>query len=432
MESSLKFYFAPFLNFNFVALILVTALSFVPVLAAEDIVDLRRKLPKPALIRGGTMNIENGRIDLHPPYVAHYIENKEGSFKFSVDVEFRDSTPRQTITGRIEVNLYREIGEYGSMNWELFWAGTREIGSHLRNPRLRDQYTGSFDSQVLVQEQPLSRYRVEMKTSTHGTKGRHKRMDYIFSVVKTVNQGKAESALGLLLSREASLVYRHFESVFYELSQKNIKRKMVRFALQRFHLALRKFNYLVNYLAANPLLEDRFAFGHALTKRARELASVTPVADHDLALPHYFVLDKQAIEAMRKIALDGLIDFEKASTASARIATAIEKFAYEQKWSVENLNYELFESERMLVIDKGSYTDSLVQASKEYNKIVGKLFWAPADSVPEQKYLRDIERKSKRFFNVPGYVASMEVTALRAIRAINSTTTGNRNFYHRK
>ena len=407
------------MKFSLLCAVICLSLSLVPSLYAEDIANLRRRIPVPGSIRGGIVNIENGRIDLHPPYVAHFLENKDGSFKFHVDVDFRDSTSRQTITGRVEVNLYRETGAFGSMNWELFWAGTREMGSHVRNPRLLDQYKGSFESQILVQKKPLCRYRVEMKASTHGTKGRFKRLDYIFSVVSAIVRGTTESAIGLLLSREASQVYRHFNSVFSELARKKFHRRTVRFALQRFHLAIRRFNYLVRYLAANPLLDDRFAFGHAMTQRAVELAGITPIAEHDIAMPHYFVLDHQVIEAMRKIAIDRTIDFEKASEASLRVATAIEKYAYEKKWSVENLNHELYASERMLVINNDSYSKSLIQASIEFDRIVGKLTWAPGDSIPEQKYLRNVESRSRRFFDVPRYVAYMEVTALRAIRAIN-------------
>lgn len=411
MELSLKF-----------SLLLVSfcvTFGCVTSLFSEDIVNLRRKIPVPGTIRGGTVNIENGRIDLHPPYVAHFLENKDGSFKFLLDVDFRDSTPRQTITGRLEVNLYRELGDYGSMNWELFWAGTREIGSHLRNPRLLDQYKGPFESQILFQDIPLRRYRVEIKASTHGTKGRNKRLDYIFSVVTPIRQGKMEAAIGLLLSREASLVHKHFSSVFDELVVKRIDRRAVKFALQRFHLAIRRFNYLVRYLAANPLLEDRFAFGHSITKRASELAGITPLAEHDIAMPHYFVLDKQIIEAMRKVAMDRVIDFDKAFEVSKRVRTALEKYAWEKRWSVENLNHELYASERIMVINEDSYSKSLLKASNEFNKIVGKLVWSPGDSIPEQKYLRNVEKRARRFFDVPRYVANIEVTALRAIRAVN-------------
>lgn len=407
------------MKFSLLLASLYMALFCVPSLFSEDIVNLKRKIPVPGCIRGGTVNIENGRIDLHPPYVAHFLENKDSSFKFIVDVDFRDSTPRQTITGRVEVNLYREIGDYGSMNWDLFWAGTREIGSTERNPRLLDQYKGPFESPILWQSSPLRRYRVEMKASTHGQKGRNKRLDYIFSVVSPIKQGTAEMAIGLLLSREASLVHKHFSFIFNELTQKSIDRKEIRFGLQRFHLAIRRFNYLIRYLAANPLLDDRFAFGHGVTQRALELSGITPLAEHDIALPHYFVLDKQILEGLRKVAMDRVIDFEKAFEAAKRVSCAIEKYAYEKKWSVENLNHELYASERLMVINEDSYSKSLLKASKEFDEIVGKLVWSPGDSVPEQKYLRNVESRTRRFFDVPRFVANMEVTALRAIRAVN-------------
>ena len=404
---------------SFIFSVLLFGLFFLSSLMAEDIVDLHRKIPSPADLFGGTVNIENGRIDLHPPLVAHFIENDNGSFSFTVNVVFRDSTPRQTVTGRVEVNLYRETGTYGSSQWELLWAGTREIGSPVRNPRLIDQYTGDFVSPVLIQKVPLRRYRVEMKASTHGTKGRNKRIDDIFSVVRKANVGKAESALALLLSTEASQVYRHFAYVFSELLPKRISRRNIQFGLQRFHLAIRRFNYLVRYLAANPLLEDRFAFGHSLTARAAELSGITPLAEHDIALPHYFVLDKQILEALTVVAREGIIDFERAAAASRKTITAIENYAYEGKWSVENLNHELYWSERNLVVNEDSYSHSLVKASSRFNRLAGKLVWSPGDSIPEKKYLKRVEEKGRRFFDVPRYVAFMETTALRAVRSIN-------------
>ena len=406
------------MKFSILLISIFLVLSGIPSLYAEDIADLKRVPPVPGRIRGCTVNIENGRIDLHPPYVAHFPENKDGSFKFVVDVDFRDSTPRYIVKGRVEVKLYGETGEYGSLNWQPLWTNVKWLGTS-RKARFLDQYKGSIESEVLGQNQPIMRYRVKIKVSTYGNQSRCKRLDYIFSVVSPIKQGRTELEIGLLLSREASVIYRHFASVFNELTRKRSNRRLIRFALRELNQGIRRFNYLVKYLAANPLLEDRFTFGHSMRQRASELAGITPISTQDITMPHYFVLDNQILQAMRKIAKDETIDFDKAFEATSRATTAIEEYAYNEKWSLQNLNHELYTAERMLVINDDSYSKSLIKASEDFEKVLGKLVWAPGDTIPEQKYLRTVEKRSKRFFDVPRYIAYMEVTAMRAIRAVN-------------
>ena len=399
----------------FLSFVLLLGLSFCH---AEDIVDLKKPAREPDIVTGAVIRVIDGAIDLWPPPINHFIENSQGTFTFRVGVRYVDRTPRKTIVGRVQSQIYREEGGYGSGRWVLVWSGTKEMGDWMRNPRLRDQDRGPFDSAVLTQREPVVRYRIDMKASSHGKKQRNKRISAITSVVRLPERGPEEVALTLLLSKEAQLVYQHFKEIFYQLRRRHIDRGLVRYCLARLHYTMNRIDRLSIALPGDRPLRHRLAWGHSVNEEATGIVGIPRMLRHEIVTPYYCVLDKLSVETLRSLRDD--IDHEKALAACERAIEALEAYGYASEYTKENIRHELFAVERELTVDEESYSESLIRARQIFNEETGYKAWPPAKEKPEQKYLNNTFAKVERFFNVPRHAASVQVTAMRALRGLLS------------
>ena len=385
---------------------------------AEDIVDLKKPAREPDIVKGAVIRIIDGAIDLYPPPINHFIENSAGTFTFRVGVRYLDRTPRRTILGRVQSQIYREEGGYGSGRWALVWSATKEMGDWKRNPRLRDQDLGPFQSVALTQEEPVVRYRIDMKASTHGKKQRNKRLSAVTSVVRLPERGPEEVAMTLLLSNEARLVYNHFKEIFYQLRRRHIDRRLVRANLANLHYLMNRIDRLSIALAADRPLRHRVAWGMSVNHQATGIVGIPRMLRHELVTPYYCVLDKLSVETLRNLRDD--IDHEKALVACERAIEALEAYGYAEEFTKENMRHELYVVEQELIMDDGSYSDSLDRARVIFNQETGYKAWPPAKDKPTQKYLNQTFAKVERFFNVPRHAAAVQVAAMRSLRGLLS------------
>ncbi len=388
----------------------------VSVCSAEDIVDLKKPAREPDIVTGAVIRLIDGAIDLWPPPINHFIENDKGTFNFRINTRYLDRTARRTIVGRVQTQIYREEGGYGSGRWTLVWSSTREMGNWRRNPRLRDAEEGPFDSGVLTQREPVVRYRIDMKASTHGKKQRNKRLSAITSVVRLPSKGPEEVAMTLLLSNEALLVYNCFKEIFYQLRRRHIDRRLVRLYLAKLHYTMNRIDRLSIALPGDKPLRNRLAWGLSVGHQATGSVGIPRMLRKDVVLPYYCILDKLSVESLRSLRDD--IEHEKALAACERAIAALERYGYDEVYSAENIRHELYAVERELTIDKESYSNSLERAQVIFNEETGYKAWAPGHQEPEQKYLDKTFARVERFFNVPRHAAGVQVAAMRSLRGL--------------
>lgn len=385
--------------------------GFVAVLAAALVVVGSAAAAAPELVTLGTMTIADGSLDCAAPPPVHFLQERGGRFVFRTPVRVLDRDAATTWTGAVQLRLYREEGEVGSENWRLVWSLNREFGDRGRNPRLRDADGGPLDGPLVEQPQPLARWRVEVKASTHGTRRRDKRTGGVVTVVRRPERGPWDQAATLLVCQEAALVYQRFHDVLEGARARKVDRHALLGNLEALRFGLARLDGLGCLLPGSPPTGTRVAWSMTLSEAVRGDAGRPRLRRDDLALPWGCILDRLVLATLAEL---GDVDHGRAAEACRRALASLTSRGWGRAHDAANLRHELFAAERLLVVDRDSYDASVAAARERFIARAGRHGW-PGGPEPVERTLDETFRRAERFFDLPRHVAALQVAVMRAL-----------------
>lgn len=334
-------------------------------------------------VYAGKINVDNDkdRIYFVPPESILLVPPGGTGVRFRADYRLLEKKLRRIFTSA-RIRIEREVGEFGSDQWEPVWSDRKTV------PKNADT-SGSFQSPVIEQTQPVVRYRIHLRGKFGGhyrhcvrTKEELHRCESKISsggivpaklpiaiVVKPPARGGQALTAALGASRAAALAYQQYPANLLAIADEedtwaleNAKYRLIMNALtfveggKAFQAMMEQDGKQLGFEMGQELLENVRVGGKFL---GRAITAEFLLADYleatintlqqlsaDMNKFYGQTCFHKAMNAIRDgRASDG---YESMLAASARIIQALESYGYGDETSAEDLHTLLAEAEANL------------------------------------------------------------------------------------